>query len=95
MADKKTLIYCTNGYPSDVFSEKVFVDGELTALRRHFDRIILLPDADAGRRLGFADTLPERIRVSSSPSICSIHTWRGPCSTSPARRGPPASGSKG
>ncbi len=66
MADKKTLIYCTNGYPSDVFSEKVFVDGELTALRRHFDRIILLPDADAGRRLGFADTLPEGVEVDWS-----------------------------
>lgn len=66
MADKKTLIYCTNGYPSDVFSEKVFVDGELTALRRHFDRIILLPDADAGRRLGFADALPEGVEVDWS-----------------------------
>ncbi len=57
MADKKTLIYCTNGYPSAVFSEKVFVDGELTALRRHFDRIILLPPV--GRTVSYTHlTLP-------------------------------------
>lgn len=62
----KTLIYCTNGYPSDIYSEKVFVDGELEALRHHFDRIILLPCDDAGRRLGFADSLPEGVEADWS-----------------------------
>ena len=39
---KKTLIYCTNEFPGDLYSEKAFVDSELPALRRRFSRYILI-----------------------------------------------------
>lgn len=67
MADaNKTLIYCTNSYPSDVYSEKVFADSELEAFREYFDRIILLPVDDLGHKLGFESQLPDGVEVDWS-----------------------------
>lgn len=62
----KTLIYCTTGYPGDLYSEKVFADSEINALLAHFDRIILLPVDDLGHSLGFEDELPEGVEVDWS-----------------------------
>ena len=56
---KKTLIYCTNEFPGDLYSEKAFVDSELPALRRRFSRIILMPCDRTTRDNGYESMLPE------------------------------------
>lgn len=58
---EKTLIYCTNEFPGDLYSEKAFVDSELPALRRHFSRIILLPCDPATRTKGYESMLPDGV----------------------------------
>lgn len=63
---EKTLIYCTSGYPGDVYSERSFVTPELLALRHHFDRIILVPLDFLGVSLNFHKTLPKGISVDWS-----------------------------
>lgn len=63
---KKNLIYCTNFYPGDLYSEKAFADPELHALSRYFDRSIILPLDDAGRAKGYADMLPDGITADWS-----------------------------
>lgn len=57
----KNLIYCTGGYPGDLYSEKVFVDAELEALRRRFHKIIIVPVDKVSRSLRFMDMLPEGV----------------------------------
>lgn len=62
----KTLLYATLAYPGDLYSEKMFVDSELPALRQHFDRIILLPTDLTTRDSDYASTLPEGVTVDWS-----------------------------
>lgn len=57
----KTLIYCTNGFPGDIYSEKTFVESELQAMRRAFDRIILLPCDRTPRVMGYDKSLPDGV----------------------------------
>ncbi len=59
--NKRSLIYCTNEYPGDLYSEKVFVDSELSALRRHFDRVILVPCENVPRTMGYESRLPDGV----------------------------------
>lgn len=57
----KTLIYCTDGYPGDVITEKVFVDSEFNALLQKFDKIIVVPVGNFSRKLGFEAELPRGV----------------------------------
>lgn len=57
----KTLIYCTNGFPGDLYSEKAFVESELQAMRGAFDRIILLPCDRTPRVMGYDKSLPDGV----------------------------------
>lgn len=66
MTHMKKLIYCTQCYPSDAYTEKVFVDTELKAMLRHFDQIILVPTKKVGMTLGFDRTLPDGVSVDWS-----------------------------
>lgn len=62
----KTLIYCTDQYPADLYSEKAFVDCELPALLQKFDKVILVP-CDPGPHLKcYEKSLPERVDVDFS-----------------------------
>lgn len=63
---KKTLIYCTNEFPGDLYSEKAFVDSELPALRRRFSRIILMPCDRTTRDKGYESMLPEGVEADWS-----------------------------
>lgn len=62
----KNLIYCTACYPSDVYTEKVFVDTEIAALQKYFGHIIIVPLKSKGRTLGFDRNLPEGVTVDWS-----------------------------
>lgn len=62
----KKIIYVTNAYPGDLYSEKAFVDPELSALRKHFDEILLLPTDFVGRSMGYDRMLPDGVSVDWS-----------------------------
>lgn len=62
----KKIIYLTNAYPGDLYSEKAFVDPELSALRKHFDEILLLPTDFVGRSMGYDRMLPDGVSVDWS-----------------------------
>ena len=64
----QTLIYFTQTYPGDGFTEQTFVDSELPALLTTFGRIILLPVNPSTRRDGYADRLPAGVEVDWSIS---------------------------
>jgi len=66
MRTDRTLIYCTNEYPGDLYSEKTFVDSELEALRRHFNRVILVPCENVPRSMGYEAGLPDRVEADWS-----------------------------
>lgn len=57
------LLYITNGFPGDLYTEKVFVELELEALRTRFDKIVLVPIENMPRRAGYADQLPDGVSV--------------------------------
>ena len=57
------LLYITNGFPGDLYTEKVFVGLELEALRARFDKIVLVPIENMPRRAGYADQLPDSVSV--------------------------------
>lgn len=62
----KSLLYITNGYPGDLYSEKMFVDPELRAMLRRFDRVVMLPTVRLPRGSGYADALPPGVSVDWS-----------------------------
>lgn len=66
MSQRKTLIYLTDGYPGDIYSEKVFVDSELEALGKRFSRIILVPCDKAPRDKRYYLSLPRGVEVDWS-----------------------------
>lgn len=57
----KKLLYVTLAYPGDLYSEKVFVDSELQALRREFDEIVLVPTDRFPRSANYERSLPEGV----------------------------------
>ena len=59
----RNLIYITNGYPGDVYTEKVFVELELEALRARFNKIVLVPVENTPRVAGYSDQLPDGVCV--------------------------------
>lgn len=62
----RNLIYCTGGYPGDLYSEKVFVDSELEALQKRFDHIVIVPVNNVSRDLRFIDMLPDGVEGDMS-----------------------------
>lgn len=60
----RKLLYVTHGYPGDLFSEKVFVDNELPALRQYFSEIVLMPSDVFPRNLRYFHNLPEGCSVA-------------------------------
>lgn len=66
MKSDRTLIYCTNEYPGDLYSEKTFVDSELGALLRHFNRVILVPCENVPRVMGYEAGLPDGVEADWS-----------------------------
>lgn len=60
----RKLLYVTHGYPGDLFSEKVFVDNELPALRHYFNEIVLMPSDIFPRNLRYYENLPEGCSVA-------------------------------
>ncbi|MCM1520999.1 MAG: glycosyltransferase [Lachnoclostridium sp.] len=63
---EKNIIYLTQSYPSDIYSEKNFITPELESLRKEFKKIVLLPIVDEGHSLGYENNLPEGVTVDWS-----------------------------
>ena len=77
MADSgKKLLYITLGYPGDLYSEKSFVEGELKALLKEFDEIVLVPTDNFGWQAGYAEKLPERVSVDKSLCLDKVFASR-------------------
>lgn len=62
----KKLLFVTDGYPADIFSEKVFVDSDLNSLRPYFQEILLVPIDIFPTKEGYANSLPEGVSVDWS-----------------------------
>ena len=81
----RTIVLITNVYPTGSVTEGSFIEPELEALRRNFDRVIVVPVFDSGERqhipcpeveadLSLAQPLSllsriSRLRFLASPSV--------------------------
>lgn len=57
------ILFVTNGYPGDVYTEKAFVEPGLKPLLKYFDEIILLPMDRAGTTRGYDRNLSKGVKV--------------------------------
>lgn len=72
----KKLLYVTLAYPGDLYSEKVFVDSELRALRREFDEIVLVPTDPFPRCANYEHDLPEGVSADWNLADDKIYSSR-------------------